>query len=70
MSESPFGRVLSKRELEHRRRMLVHLTSPSATATAVATCVREEPAPPQARTGGQTLLRRGRTIPFCPRIRR
>ena len=36
MSQSPFGRVLSKRELEHRRRMLAHLTSASTTATAEA----------------------------------
>ena len=70
MSQSPFGRVLSKRELEHRRRMLAHLTSASTTATAEAAPSREGTAVLRPRSSGQVLLRRGRTIPFFPRVRR
>ena len=70
MPQSPFGRVLSKRELQHRRTMLAHLTSASSTATAEAAPSRESAAELRPRSRGQVLLRRGRTIPFCPRVRR
>ena len=62
MSQSPFGRVLSERELEHRRRMLAHLTSLSRTAVLEPPAPSHSPAIACPHAGDSPA--RGRIIPF------
>ena len=65
MLQSPFGRVLSEREVAHRRRMLAHLRSVSGT-TPVEPPPSSHP-PVIAFQRREDLLHRGRVIPFCSR---
>jgi len=67
MSQSPFGRMLSERELAHRRRMLAHLRSLAGT-----TPIEPPPSfhpPVTVFERREDALLRGRVIPFCPRAR-
>jgi len=64
MSQSPFGRTLSERELEHRRRMLAHLSSPSPHRSVQVSVSRP---PVTASRPPDDSPERGRIIPFTPR---
>ena len=67
MSQSPFGRVLSERELDHRRRMLAHLTSISGTRDVDLPPSFHPPAMASQRPERPVV--RGRILPFSPRTK-
>jgi len=67
MSQSPFGRALSERELAHRRRMLAHLSSAPPDRSVQASVSRP---PVTASRPPDDSPRRGRIIPFAPRAAR
>jgi len=64
MPQSPFGRVLSEREVEHRRRMLAHMTSLGGTAPVEPPPASHPPASAPER--GEDSLQWGRVLPFSP----